>query len=272
MTTLTNGSRHPAHRRGVRLRRRLRQLPGVGPGRRHRRTARPGPGRRRVRATGSASGWAAGSPRWSTGSRSSSRRRGSSCRCRVRRDGGRRHPLRAPGDAGRASTTPPTSSSAASSASSSRSSAAPSRKLGRNAADGMQRTLRRRARPATEADASMKVAIVGAGVSGLTAAYALTRATRSACSTRSRRRAATSRRSRWRRRRAGRGRHGLHRLQRAHLPDVHPAARRARRRDPAERHVARVGLPGLRRRVQLARHRRLLRPADAPSLARASGG
>ena len=61
--------------------------------------------------------------------------------------------------------------------------------------------------------------------------------------------------------RAGRGRHRLHRLQRAHLSDVHPAARRTRRRHPAERHVAGVGLPGLRRRVQLARHRRLLRPA-----------
>ena len=51
------------------------------------------------------------------------------------------------------------------------------------------------------------------------------------------------------------------------VSDAHPAARGARRRHPAERHVARVGLPGLRRRVQFARRRRLLRPA--PTAARA---
>ncbi len=45
-----------------------------------------------------------------------------------------------------------------------------------------------------------------------------------------------------------------------HLSDLRPSARRARRRDAAERHVTRLDLSGMRRRVQLARRPRL--PGD----------
>ena len=60
---------------------------------------------------------------------------------------------------------------------------------------------------------------------------------------------------------AGRSRHRLHRLQRADLPAPRRAVRRPRRRDAAERHVVRVGLPVVRRRVRLAGCARVLRPA-----------
>ena len=70
----------------------------------------------------------------------------------------------------------------------------------------------------------------------------------------------------------GRGRHGLHRPQRRHLPDVPADARRARRRDPAERHEPGLGVPGVRRGVQLARRPWLVRASRRPRSGPATGG
>ena len=66
-------------------------------------------------------------------------------------------------------------------------------------------------------------------------------------------------------RRPRRGRHRLHRLQRADLPAVRRAARRARGRDAAERHVVRLRVRRLRHRVQLARRPRVLSRRCGPS-------
>ncbi len=71
--------------------------------------------------------------------------------------------------------------------------------------------------------------------------------------------------------RPGPGRHGLHRLQRTDLPAVCPAPRRARRRDPAERHVVRVVVRCVRDRLQLARRAGSSR-MSARRPARRSGG
>ena len=117
----------------------------------------------------------------------------------------------------------------ASFASSPRSPAARSRGSPAMRATGMQRALERRA---TAGLSGMDVAIVGSGISGLTAAWAL-RADHRVTVFEQERDAGghvatvDGRRAR----RTGRGRHRLHRLQRADLPAVRRAARRARRRD-----------------------------------------
>ena len=163
----------------VRLRRRLRELRGMGSGRRDRGAARWRSGRASGRAIGSASGSEAGSRRWSTGSPSSSRRPESS--------------WSAPDRASRPSTTSASSeiddrhpgrlhgrhpARRGRYGSSSRSSGArsrPSDETPPTACSGPWTHGRRRLRPRPRAAGGrgMKVAIVGAGISGLTAAYAL---------------------------------------------------------------------------------------------------
>ena len=69
--------------------------------------------------------------------------------------------------------------------------------------------------------------------------------------------------------RPGQRGHRVHRLQRADLSAPGRPVRGARRRDPAERHVVRVRLPGVRRRVRVARRRAASSPSGA-SLARPS--
>ena len=145
--------------------------------------------------------------------------------------------------------------------------------IARDARDGMQRALDERAARDAAGPAAMDIAIVGSGVSGLTAAYALAQRP-PGHPVRAGRRRRRARQDRGRRGggRAGPGRHRLHRLQRAHLPALRRPAGRARRRDPAQRHVARLGLRRLRHRLQLARRPRLLpRPRDRRP-ARRTGG
>ena len=101
----------------------------------------------------------------------------------------------------------------------------------------------------------MRIAVIGSGISGLGAAWALLPAPRGHA-VRGRRAA-----RRTRQHRGGRGprprrarRHRLHRLQRAELPEPRAAVRRARRRDRAERHVV-LGLDRTTGRSSTARGR-----------------
>ena len=261
----------------LRLRRRLRERPGMGPGRRDRRATRCRAGRASGRAIASASGSAAGSRRWSTGSPSSSRRPASS--------------WSVPDRACRPSTTSASSAIAAGTrvdytadirlgGVAAAHPAVPRSRLRdhrtqrrrRHAADprrpgGGRRRRRRRA---------------GSRHEGRHRRRRDQRPDRGLCPPPGARHPAVRcrcgrRRSRQDgrrrdRRRAGRRRHRVHRLQRAHLPDLRAAARRARRRDAAERHVAGLDLSRLRRRVQLARRPRLPGHARRRSPGPVTGG
>ena len=170
MTTLQRTDRNPpAPRRRVRLRRRLRQRRALGPRRRHLGADDPA-GRRRLAVSTSASGWAAGSRRWTTRSRPSSRpprradRPGSGVEAvdDIRFEADRRP--------ARGSTTPPTSGSRA---------AAPRRPVRRrrvradrrDARDGMQRALDQLATGGLSGRWTSRSS--GRGSAGSTAAYAL---------------------------------------------------------------------------------------------------
>ena len=121
----------------------------------------------------------------------------------------------------------------------------------------------------------MKVAIVGAGVSGLTAAYALRRdhEVRLFDGERAGRRPRQD--GRRRDRPAGRSRstRGSSSTTSTTYPHFMGLLAELGVRDPAERHVARLGLPGVRRRVQLARRRAAAsRTPRAVGRARPTGG
>ncbi len=190
-----------ADRSGIRIHRRLRQLQAVGSGRRRPRRARRRACRASAPAIASGCGSAAASPRWSTGSRlraaepGRAGRLGIGCR-RGRRDpvraGRDRHPYRLHGrhPAGRLAAARPAVPGPG------LREARPQR--GRRACDGRSTD---RAEPRSERGTpAMRIAVVGAGVSGLTAAYAL--------APRARRPAVRGRAAGRRSRQDGRGRDG----------------------------------------------------------------
>ena len=166
--------------------------------------------------------------------------------------------------AGRRSTTRRTSGCAGSAGCSSRSSAARSRGSAAMRRPAWPTRWRRCPRPTTTTGRRlMRIAIIGAGISGLSAAYALHREHDIALYDAE----------------SPVGGHvqtvtvdtadgplpvdmGFIVHNDVTYPTFLRHDRRARRADPAERHVPRLGLPRLRRRVQLARRAGLVRPAE----------
>ena len=226
--------------------------------------------RRRARgARGAASGWASGmggraSPRWSTGSRTSNGRRGSSSSARApasppstRSDSSVRRPARGSTTAadirlgGILRLVQPFLGRA------------PSRRIGRNAADGMQRTLEAQATAARQGRDHADTT----GGTQHEGRHRRRRRQRPDRGIRAPRRHTSIRLfdgecARGRPRQDGRGRDadgpvavdtGFIVYNEHTYPRFIAAAGGTRRADAAQRHVARVGLPGLRHRVQLAR-------------------
>ena len=192
----------------------------------------------------------------------------------LRRRRRRRHPLRARRRPHRRSTTPPTSASGGCCGSSSRSWAGRS---GRSDGTPPRAWTRRSttSRPGADAAARlMRVAIIGGGISGLSAAYALHRDHEirlydAEAAVGGHVKTVTVDTGD----RADRGRHGVHRPQRRHLParSWGCSASSACATQASDMSLGST-LPGVRRRVQLSRRRRLVRPPDRPRSGPATGG